>query len=102
MKRHKVTVGEIAKVVQKSYPPTLNKFNMKETEQGKLKIFDIIEAKQIIDYLLKKEKEFLEEKFGDEWQSEWQKRWGHITDWFSYFFYDEVVTIVDESNVSNF
>ena len=63
MKRHKVTAGDIAKVIGKSYPPVIKKLNMKTTELGKISVFDIIEAKQIADYLLQKEKDFLEEKF---------------------------------------
>ena len=97
MKRHAVTAGDIAKVIEKSYPPALKKINMKTT-------FDIIEAKKIIDYLLQKEKDFLYIKFGDEWQTEWEKRWGHITNWFEYLFFDEMVTVtnVGGSKVSNF
>lgn len=102
MKRHKVTAGDIAKVIKKSYPPVLKKLNMKTTEHGKVSTFDIVEAKKIIDYLLQKERNFLYAKFGDEWQTEWQKRWGHITNWFEYLFFDEMVTNVDGSKVSNF
>lgn len=102
MKRHEVTAGDIAKVIGKSYPPVLKKLNMKTTELGKVSVFDIIEARKITNYLLQKEKESLKAKFGDEWQAEWQKRWGHITNWFEYLFFDEVVTNVDGSKVSNF
>lgn len=96
MKRHKITAGDIAKEINKSYPPVINKLNMKTTRNGKISMFDIVEAKQITDYLLQKEKDSLKEKFGDEWENEWKKRWGHITNWFNYLFFDEVVTIVTE------
>ena len=98
MKRHKVTAGEIAKVINKTYPPVMNKLNINTTKQGEVSVYDIVEAKQIADYLLQKEKDFLKEKFGQEWESEWQKRWGHITNWFNYLFFDEVVSNATASN----
>lgn len=91
MKRHNLTIGDLAKVTGKSYPPMLNKINTKETAHGKKALFDIVEAKQITDFILQKEQESLKSKFGNDWETEWNKRWGHIKNWFSYLFFDEVV-----------
>lgn len=100
MKRNKTSARELSEVLEKSYPTVINKLNMKQTQQGKTAVFNIIEAKQITDFLLKKEKESLQEKFGEGWSVEWSKRWGHITNWLNYLFFDETVTIAND--VSNF
>lgn len=100
MKRHGLTIGDIAKITGKSYPPIHKKISMKTTSRGKVALFDIVEAKQIIDLLTKKEKESLELKFGENWTKEWNNRWGHIKDWYSYLFFDQVVS--NETSVSNF
>lgn len=92
MKRHGLTIGDIAKTIKKSYPPALQKLNRKVSEKGKVSLFDIEEARAIISFVKNTEEKFLKLKYGDEWTEEWGKRWGHISDWFEYIFFDEVVT----------
>jgi hypothetical protein len=94
MKRHGISIGDIAKAINKSYPPAYQKINRKETKHGKVAMFDIEEARAIIIYVKQVEEEYLKEKYGDNWQKEWDARWGHISDWFEYIFFDEVVTNV--------
>lgn len=100
MKRNKITIKDLSEAVGKCYPTILNKLNTKQTSQGKTAVFNIIEAKQITDFLITKEKQSLQEKFGEDWFREWSKRWGHVTNWLNYLFFDETVTIVND--VSNF
>jgi len=93
MKRHGLTIGDLATTVGKSYPPIHQKINMKTSKQGKVALFDIEEAKSIIVFIIKTEQDYLKTRFGDDWQKEWNVRWGHITNWFDYIFFDQMVTI---------
>lgn len=97
MKRHGLTIGDIANVIGKSYPPTHQKITRKTTLHGKSATFDIDEARKIISYIKEIEQKSLKEKFGDLWGEEWNKRWGHISNWFEYIFFDEVVTNVTKT-----
>ena len=97
MKRHKLSIGDIAKVMSKSYPPAYQKITRKETKHGKVAMFDIEEARAIIIFVKQAEEDYLKERFGDKWQDEWNARWGHITDWFEYIFFDEMVTNVTKT-----
>jgi hypothetical protein len=98
MKRHRLTVGDLAKIIDKSYPPAYQKINRKETKRGKAAMFDIEEARAILTFVKKTEENYLKSKYGDDWQKEWIARWGHISDWFEYIFFDEVVTNVTSCN----
>lgn len=92
MKRHGLTIGNLAEVIGKSYPPVHQKISRKTTENGKVALFDIEEAREIIRYVVAAEQNYLQNKFGDTWETEWKARWGHIGDWFEYIFFDEMVT----------
>jgi len=92
MKRHNITIGDIANVIGKSYPATHQKITKKTTEHGKTAIFDIEEARSIILFIIETETSYLKQKYGEKWQDEWNARWGHIENWFEYIFFDEVVT----------
>lgn len=92
LKRHGLTIGDIAKTIKKSYPPAQQKINRKKTKKGKVALFDIEEARAIISFVKAIEETALKQKYGDDWEAEWVKRWGHISDWFEYIFFDEVVT----------
>lgn len=94
MKRHNITIGDLANAAGKSYPSIHQKINKKRTVQGKTAKFDIDEAYAIINHVIKAEQSYLQGKFGENWETEWKARWGHITDWFKYIFFDEVVTNV--------
>lgn len=94
MKRHGLTIGDIAKTVKKSYPATHQKINRKSTKHGKVALFDIEEAYAIVNFVISTEQSYLKSKYGDAWETEWIARWGHISDWFAYIFFDEVVTNV--------
>ena len=98
MKRHGLTIGDIAKTIKKSYPPALQKINRKTSNGGKEALFDIEEARAIINFVRLREENALKQKYGDDWKQEWDKRWGHISDWFEYIFFDEVVTNETNSN----
>ncbi len=97
MKRHGLTIGDIAKAINKSYPPALQKINRKTTKKGKVALFDIEEARAIISFVKSTEETALKQKYDEHWETEWNKRWGHISDWFEYIFFDEVVTNVTSS-----
>ena len=98
MKRFNLTIGDVATVIRKSYPPTHQKITKKVSRLGKTAMFDIEEARSIIQFVKETEEKALKQKFGeDEWKAEWEKRWGHITNWFEYIFFDEVVTNVTKS-----
>ena len=94
MKRHGLTIRDIAQVIHKSYPTTHQKINQKSTPYGKIALFDIEEAHAIISFVISTEQNYLKSKFGDGWETEWRARWGHIEDWFMFIFFDEVVTNV--------
>jgi hypothetical protein len=92
MRRHGLTIEDMSKVVNKSYPPTHKKLTRKTTQNGKVALFDIEEANSIINFVMRTEGEYLKNKYGDNWKKEWDARWGHIRDWMKYLFFDEVVT----------
>lgn len=92
MKRHNITIGDLAKAANKSYPPIHEKINKKVSKKGKVAKFDIDEAYAIINLVINAEQNYLKGKFGSNWEAEWKARWGHITDWFKYIFFDEMVT----------
>jgi hypothetical protein len=93
MKRHDIDIGDLAKAAGKSYPPIHQKLTRKTSDHGKVAIFNINEAYAIINLVITAEQNYLKGKFGDKWEAEWKARWGHISDWFNYLFFDEVVTI---------
>lgn len=97
LKRHGLDIGDIAEVIGKTYPPAHQKITRKETKKGKVALFDIEEARAIIIFIKETETSYLKEKYGDDWQDEWNARWGHIDNWFSYIFFDEVVTNVTKT-----
>src|SRR5690554_1377569 len=84
MKRHQITIGDLAKILNRSYPNVHQKINRKTTPHGKVSLFDIDEAQKIITYVIQAEQEYLKEKYGHGWGEEWNARWGHIRDWFKY------------------
>jgi len=92
MKRYNLSIGDIAAVIKKSYPTAHQKINRKVTDSGKASLFDVDEAKAIVDFVVNTERDSLKERFADKWEIEWEKRWGHIEDWFMYIFFDEVVS----------
>ena len=94
MKRHNLTIGDLAKATNKSYPTIHQKINKKVTAHGKEAKFDIDEAYAIINLVISAEKNYLQGKFGENQGAEWNARWGHISDWFKYLFFDEVVSNV--------
>ena len=93
MKRHGLTITNMAGIISRSYPCAHKKISKKTTDAGKESKFDIDEARAIVKFVIETEQQYLMGKFGEDWKSEWEKRWGHIKDWFSYTFFDEVVTI---------
>lgn len=97
MKRHGLTIGDIAKAVGKSYPSIHQKITKRSTKHGKIAMFDIDEAKIILNYIIATERTNLQKKYGESWQKEWNTRWGHIDNWFNYIFFDEVVS--NETNI---
>lgn len=93
LKRHGLTIRDIAVATKKSYPPAQRKLNKKKTNDGKVALFDIDEANAIIDFVISTEEKYLKDRFGEEtWEQEWDARWGHIHDWFKYLFFDHMVT----------
>ena len=92
MKRHQITIKDLAKILNKSYPTVHQKITRKKTKHGKVSLFDIEEAGTIISFVIHTEQEYLKQKFGDKWEEEWNLRWGHIHDWLKYLFFDELVT----------
>jgi len=97
MKRHKLTIEDISKILKKSYPSVHKKINRKATENGKVALFDIEEARTLIKFVISTEQEYLKGKYGDRWEEEWNIRWGHINDWLAYIFFDEVVINVTKT-----
>jgi len=94
MKRHGLTIGNIADSTGKSYPTIHQKINRKITDHGTVALFNIEEAYAIISFVISTEQGYLKSKFGNEWEKEWSARWGHVSDWFKFIFFDEVVTNV--------
>lgn len=92
LKRHGLTIGDMAKAINKSYPAMHQKLNRKTTKKGKVNLFDIEDANAVIDFVISTEKKYLQSKFPETWETEWEIRWGHIHDWFKYLFFDRVVT----------
>jgi hypothetical protein len=97
MKRHGLVIGDLAQTTGKSYPTIHQKINKKATDHGKVAKFDIDEAYAIINLVITAEQNYLKSKFDENWEGEWKARWGHITDWFKYLFFDEVVTNVTKT-----
>jgi len=94
MKRHNLTIGDIADLIKKTYPAAHGKITRKKSPQGKISLFDIEEARTIVLFVIKTEQNSLKERYGESWKEEWDLRWGHIKDWFSYIFFDDMVTNV--------
>lgn len=94
LKRHGLTIGDMAEAIKKSYPAMHQKLNRKSTAKGKVNLFDIEDANTIIDFVISTEREYLKNRFPETWGIEFDARWGHIQDWFTYLFFDRMVTNV--------
>lgn len=97
LKRHGLSIGDVAKAINKSYPAVHQKLSKKTTQNGKVNLFDIEDANAIIDFVINTEKNYLQAKYPDTWEIEWEARWGHVQDWFKYLFFDRVVTNVTKT-----
>lgn len=97
LKRHGLTIGDLAKAINKSYPATHQKLAKKKTKNGKANLFDIEDASAIIDFVVATERHYLQAHYPDTWEAEWEARWGHIQDWFKYLFFDRLVTNVTKT-----